>query len=69
MTEITKRGTELKVNDLVSVWWRKKGVRIIEMRPHPKYEEMFGVSGAMIANFDGTEMTIEPHMTYKVFTA
>ena len=69
MTETMKLGTELKVDDLVSVWWKKKGVRIIEMRPHPKYEEMFGESGAMIANFDGTEMTIEPHMMYKVFTA
>ena len=69
MTETMKLGTELKVDDFVSVWWKKKGVRIIEMRPHPKYEEMFGVPGATIANFDGTEMTIEPYMMYKVFTA
>jgi hypothetical protein len=69
MKEISKFGTELEVNDFVSVWWRRKGVRLLELRPHPKYEEMFGVPGAMIGNFDGTEMTIEPHMVYKVFVA
>ena len=60
-------GTELKIGDLVEVWWKPKKALFMSLRPHPKYKEMFGVDGAMIGDFSGTEMTIEPHQLYKVF--
>ena len=67
MVEVKKLGVELQINDLVSVWWKKKGVRLIEKRPHPNYKKQFGIDGATIGNFDGTEMTIEPDMIHTVF--
>ena len=69
MKTITKRGTELKPGDIVKVWWGRKKETLLETRPHPNYKEMFGVDGAMIGNFGGTEMTIEPHMIYETYTA
>ena len=69
MKEIYVSGLELKLNDLVSVYWKKKGACILSLRPHPKFEEMFGIPGAMIGNFDGREMTIDPEKIYKVFAA
>jgi hypothetical protein len=64
---IMKKSAELKVGDLVEVWWKPKKTLIMSLRPHPKYNEMFGVDGAMIGDFSGIEMTIEPHQLYKVF--
>ena len=69
MNEVRKLGTELKPNDIVSVYWLKKGATLLATRMHPKYEEMFGISGAMIGNFAGREMTIDPQHMYTVFTA
>jgi len=64
---IWKNAGELKTGDLVEVWWKPHKALLLSLRPHPKYEEMFGESGAMIGNFGGSEMTIEPHGRFKVF--
>lgn len=65
MKTIQKSGSELVVGDYAKVWWSKME-RLLDIRPHSKYEEMFGVP-ARIGNFGGTEMTIEPHMMYAVY--
>ena len=69
MKTIYKHGVDLKPGDVVKVWWGKRNETLLETRPHPKYEEMFGEPGAMIGNFGGTEMTIEPHMVYETYVA
>jgi hypothetical protein len=69
MKTVSKRGTELRIGETVKVWWKPGMAQLLSLRPHPKYKEMFGVDGAMIGNFGGTEMTIEPHMMYDVFYA
>ena len=69
MKTICKCGVDLKPGDVVKVWWGSKKETLLETRPHPKYEEMFGEPGAMIGNFGGTEMTIEPNMVYETYVA
>jgi hypothetical protein len=69
MKELSVLGVNLKAGDTVKVWWGRRKEMLLETRPHPMYEKMFGKPGAMIGNFGGTEMTIEPHMMYTVYVA
>ena len=69
MKELRVLGINLKPGDVVKVWWGRRKETLLETRPHPMYEKMFGIPGAMIGNFGGTEMTIEPNSIYTIYIA
>jgi hypothetical protein len=69
---ITKRGKDLKVGDVIEVWWKPHKDRITELTPYegPLDYLWKDKGGAQIAKFEVTslEMTIEPQSMFQVHT-
>lgn len=64
---VTKLGSELKVGDLIKVWWPPGRDRIVSLRPYTGPLANLFPQGAQIAAFEFCSgMTIENHNSYQI---